>query len=115
MKVLGIGNCQNGHWLCQAHPNEKARNSLHSHPPDHPGDCPTGQTPVAVGEVEEVATVDDDHQITMIQMKVQIQTTCQEQKMMLTQKGRVKAPPWGMTGERLTHPGGTEIPHTGKC
>ena len=112
----------NGHRLCQAHLNEKAQNSLHSHLPDHPGDCPTGQTLVAVAEVEEVAAVDNDHQITMIQMKVQIQTTCREQKTTFTQKGRVKAPPstspahpWGMTGERSTHPGGTEIPHMGEC
>ena len=121
MKVLRTENHQNGHWLHQAHPNEKARNGLHSHPPDHPGDCPTGQTPAAVAEVEEVAAADDDRQITMIQTKVQIQTTCREQKTTLTRKGRVKAPlstspahPQGMTGERLRHPGGTEIPHMGE-
>ena len=92
------------------------------HPPDHPGDRPTGQTPVAVAEVEEVVAVDDDHQITMIRTKVQIQTTRREQKTTLTQKGRVKAPlstspthPQGTTGERSTHPGGTKIPHMGKC
>ena len=72
-------------------------------------------------EVEEVAVADDDHQITMIRMKVQIQMTYREQKTMLTRKGRVKTPsstspahPWGMTGERLTHPGGTKIFHMGK-
>ena len=103
-------------------PEQKGPNGLHSHPPDHPGDHPTGQTLVAVAEVEEVAVVDDDRQITTIQTKVQIQMTCREQKTTLTRKGRVKAPPstspahpWGMTGERSRHPGGTEIPHTGEC
>ena len=66
---------------------------------------------LAAAEVEEVAVVDDDCQIT----------TIQEQKTMLTRKGRVKAPPStspahprGTTGERLRHPGGTEIPHMGE-
>ena len=78
--------------------------------------------PAAAAEVEEVVVADDDHQIMMIRMKVQIQMTCREQKTMPTRKGRVKAPlstslahPQGTTGERSTHPGGTEIPHTGKC
>ena len=90
MKVLRIENHQNGHWLWQAHLNEKAQNGLHFHPPGHLGDCPTGQIPVAVVEVEEV--VDDDHQIMMIWTKVQIQMTSLEQKTMIPQMEKGKPP-----------------------